>query len=87
MCYLARLQVIKKRRLIGRTFAIIRVETLAGLPVSQHLRFHAFFNTPRSSENEFLLSSRFAGGVQFSLFRLPLFSLFIGLNSSRSQHR
>jgi hypothetical protein len=87
MCYLARWQVIKKRRLVGRTRAVVRVETLAGLPVSQHLRFHAFFKMSRSRENEFLLSSRFAGGVEFSLFRFPLFSQSIGLNSSRSQHR
>jgi hypothetical protein len=87
MCYLARWQVIKKRRLVGRPLAVVRVETLAGLPVSQHLRCHAFFDMPRSRENEFLLSSRFAGGVEFNLFRIPLFSQFIGLNSSRNQHR
>ena len=75
MCNLARWQVIKKRRLNCRTIAVIRVETLAGLPVS---RFHAFFRMLRSNGNEFLLSSRFADSVEFSLFRFPIFPQFIG---------
>jgi len=87
MCYFALWQVIKKRRLVGGTLAIVRVKTLTRLPVGPHLRLYTFVNIFRSRQNKFRLSGRFAGSVKFSLFCFPLLSQFIGLDSSRSRHR